>query len=182
MTADVSRVDVRSRTAYLKGISFTGDKETLSVPDNSGTDANRISQDTLAVSSPLKTDLQSDNNIPVLNSGEINEYSKLLWEMNEAKKQAEEFGKGLEVLRKCLIISMLIIAGDIVSLEDHRFLRENEPEMYFKAITLRRVREDPREYKRISEEKDCPKKPVCGTEIPSLSEVVKVENQVLETE
>lgn len=87
-------------------------------------------------------------------SDENNRYLHLFKQLEDAKKQGDSAAKAYEVLRKCMVIAMRIISGDKVPAEDYRFLAENEPEMYSKAIMLRRIKEDPEEYDRLSEDED----------------------------
>jgi len=56
---------------------------------------------------------------------------------------------------KCLQIAIRIISGDKVPMKDEKFLMEHEPEMYFRAILLRRQKEDPKKYKSlVDDDKD----------------------------
>lgn len=56
---------------------------------------------------------------------------------------------------KCLQIAMRIINGDKVPTKDMQFLMENEPELYAKALLLRRQNDKPKKYKSLLEdEKD----------------------------
>lgn len=50
---------------------------------------------------------------------------------------------------KCLQIAIRIISGDKVPMKDEKFLMEHEPEMYFRAILLRRQKEDPKKHKSL---------------------------------
>ena len=71
-----------------------------------------------------------------------------------ARKQSEGAAKEWETLIKCLKIAMRIMSGDIVPKADHRYLAKNEPEMYAKAITLRRHKAEPKKHKRLSEKEE----------------------------
>ena len=55
---------------------------------------------------------------------------------------------------KCSIIASRIIRGDNVSAKDRRFLMENDPHLYLVAILLRVEKEDPEEYKSITDDED----------------------------
>ena len=66
----------------------------------------------------------------------------------EADAAAEAYGD----LGKCILIASRIMAGDKVPPEDHKFLREHDPEMYEQAITLRQEKERPEKHRRLSED------------------------------
>ncbi|MCL1830663.1 MAG: hypothetical protein FWG21_04455, partial [Oscillospiraceae bacterium] len=86
------------------------------------------------------------------------EGEKIRNQIESMKQDGEAAAKALEIQRKCFIIAMRIIRGDDVHPADHRLLAENEPEMYNKAILLRRQKEDPEKHERLSEdekEKSC---------------------------
>ena len=87
-------------------------------------------------------------------SAESIKFLDLLRQLTDARKQGDDYAKSLDTLRKCIVIAMRIIEGDKVPMEDHRFLMENEPEMYYKALMMRRIKEDPDEYDRISEDEE----------------------------
>ncbi|MCL2153557.1 MAG: hypothetical protein FWH57_11490 [Oscillospiraceae bacterium] len=70
-----------------------------------------------------------------------------------ARKQGEGVAEYYRSKLKCLIIAMRIMQGDIVPPEDHRFLLEEDPELYKEAMTMRIEKEDPKEHDRVSEDK-----------------------------
>jgi hypothetical protein len=74
--------------------------------------------------------------------------------IENARQQGDAAAKSLDTQRKCRIIAMRIINGDIVPDADHRFLMENDPEMYKRAIMLRRHKQDPDEYDRLSDDEE----------------------------
>jgi len=78
--------------------------------------------------------------------------------LREGLKQAREAGEGAASAWKekilCLQIAMRIMSGDTVPLEDHRYLRERDAELYSRAIQLRIEKEDPKEYDRLSEDEE----------------------------
>lgn len=57
----------------------------------------------------------------------------------------------LKIHIMCLEISRRIISGDKVPQSDYDFLLENDPEMYARSITMRVLKENPKEYKSLSE-------------------------------
>ena len=69
-----------------------------------------------------------------------------------SRKQSEGAAEGWRVLIRCLKIASRIMNGDIVPKEDHRYLAEHDPKLYAKAITLRVHNDDPKKYKRVSED------------------------------
>ena len=73
-------------------------------------------------------------------------------QMEGARQQGEAKAEALRILRKSLEIAMRIMSGDNVPAADHRFLAENNPELYAKAITMRIAREDPIDYDRLSKD------------------------------
>ena len=69
---------------------------------------------------------------------------------------ADEEDKGADVLVKCLTISRRIMAGDKVPQADHRYLRKHNPELYLKALLLRRPKENPIKHKQLSKKESAP--------------------------
>jgi len=90
------------------------------------------------------------------------EGEKLRLQMENAKQQGKAAAKQYDTLRKCMIIAMRIMDGDIVPKEDYRFLAEHEPEMYKRAIFLRQQKEDPEKHKRLSEDDKAEKHGIYG--------------------
>ncbi|HZJ76938.1 MAG TPA: hypothetical protein VFC70_04440 [Oscillospiraceae bacterium] len=93
-------------------------------------------------------------------SGKINE---LLEEnQNELERIKEQFENSAEdtknsreamkILITCLKISQRIIAGDIVPVKDHKFLREHDPALYAKSVLMRIPKKKPYKYKQLSED------------------------------
>lgn len=74
------------------------------------------------------------------------------WESSQesAKAQAEE----IEILIKCIKISVSIISGDKVPQDDKQFLFEHQPDMYANAIILARKKESPDEKDSVLEDDD----------------------------
>ena len=85
-------------------------------------------------------------------------------QLESARQQGEGIAKSFEIKRKCMLIAMRIMSGDKVPTADHRFLAENEPEMYEKAIMLRAYKEKPVKHKRLSEDEEESKGKISGAE------------------
>lgn len=131
-------------TEYGKGI------QTDAVPErrtSDGSNAKGVSKEVIDSLTILSGDRSAQ-------FSESNRYIDLFRQLGEARSQGEATAKAFENLRKCIIIAMRIMNGDRVPFEDHRFLLENEPEMYYKALMMRRIKEDPEEYDRISEDEE----------------------------
>jgi len=81
-----------------------------------------------------------------------NEMRALREELKRAREAGEGAAEAWKVRIKCLQIAMRIMSGDKVPDEDHRYLREKDPELYGRSITLRIKKKDPKEYDRLSED------------------------------
>jgi len=66
----------------------------------------------------------------------------------------EQEGSLFDVEIKCLKIAMRIMKGDYVPKKDENFLAENEPEMYLRAVLLRKQNEDPEDHDSLLEDKE----------------------------
>ena len=66
--------------------------------------------------------------------------------------QSKEKDDSSNDLLKCIQIAMRIMSGHRVPVKDERFLAETEPEMYLRAVILRRENEDSKDYKSVLEE------------------------------
>lgn len=75
-------------------------------------------------------------------------------QIRQAQEQADAQGEAMENHGKCMLIASRIMSGDKVPKEDEQFLIENNAELYMRAITMRVEKEDPREYDRLSEDKE----------------------------
>jgi hypothetical protein len=82
------------------------------------------------------------------------ERRELSRQMEQARKMGEGVAKQYADKLKCLQIAMRIMQGDKVPPADHRFLSEKEPELYFKAVSMRIEKEDPKEHDRLSEDEE----------------------------
>ena len=78
--------------------------------------------------------------------------------LREELERAGEAGEGAaemwKIEIKCLQIAMRIMSGNKVPPADHRFLMDNKPELYAKAITMKMEKVDPKELDRLSEEEE----------------------------
>lgn len=72
----------------------------------------------------------------------------------ESREQAEAASEGAKVMSRCLRIALSIMAGDRVPIEDEHYLQENEPEMYMRAILMRRMKEDPEDKDSVLEDEE----------------------------
>jgi hypothetical protein len=88
--------------------------------------------------------------------------------------EIKETSNKQDIALKCLIISRRIMAGDKVPVEDHRFLQKHDPELYGKAILMRLPKQDPHEYKRISEDDSNSE----GTAPPPAEEIAEIKLDV----
>ena len=85
-----------------------------------------------------------------------NAYETLSREMERIREQGEAMAEETKKRTKCMIIAMRIIAGDEVPVKDHRYLAENDPALYGRALMMRMQRPDPIKHKQISEDEDDP--------------------------
>ena len=87
------------------------------------------------------------------------ELKRIKEEMEKTREKAEADAKMWKTISKCLTIAMRIMMGDIVPVQDEKFLMENDRELYSKAITLRTgiqsiKNKDPKKHKSILDEND----------------------------
>ncbi len=78
--------------------------------------------------------------------------------IEEMKRDLERIAQAAENnpyenMIKCMKIAMRIIAGDEVPNRDKRFLAENEPAMFSRAILLRKHKDKPKKYDSLLEDK-----------------------------
>ncbi len=82
------------------------------------------------------------------------ELERLRAELDASNKQVESMKEAFDVLIKCLKISSNIISGNEVSHLDHKFLMDNDPELYMMSISVSIKNDDPKRVKQISEDQD----------------------------
>lgn len=111
----------------------------------------KFNDDTVSISDEARALLAED--------GKLNPYAEKAREVAEILRRLEEAPDPADNPYmdkiKCLQIAMRIMNGDHVPTKDRQFLLENEPEMYSKALLLRRNNNDPKKYKSlIADKKD----------------------------
>ena len=75
-------------------------------------------------------------------------------ELAELMSQECEQSNAMDIWRKKAIllkIAIRIMNGDDVPLRDHKFLAEHDIDLYKKAVSLRRVNDDPEEHDALSD-------------------------------
>lgn len=82
------------------------------------------------------------------------------------QQMEEERGK-LKQLMTCMEISRRIAGGDKVPPADHRYLREHDPALYFRSISMRFPKSNPYQYKQISRE-DEPAIDISAVDTPTV--------------
>lgn len=83
-----------------------------------------------------------------------NNYLKIVKEMLENLQiDSEEENDYFSDRLKCIKIAMRIINGDEVPEKDKKFLAKTDPEMYFKAILLKRQNENAKKYDSVLNDK-----------------------------
>lgn len=75
-------------------------------------------------------------------------------EAEAAKEQVKAEEDALNIYATCLEIARRISSGDKVPTKDHQFLIKHNPALYGKALTMRIPKEDPKEYKQLSEDEE----------------------------
>ena len=103
---------------------------------------------------------------------------EVIRQLREANKQAEAAAGAFDSLRRLLIIAMRIMRGDNVPHQDHRFLAENDPELYAKAMSLRITKEDPEDHDRLSEDEDFALEVSGGREMGRAPDIQPASTQV----
>lgn len=61
----------------------------------------------------------------------------------------DESSEKISELSRCLTISSRIMSGDKVPMKDEKYLREKRPEMYSRAIMLRKQKLEPKKHKSV---------------------------------
>ncbi|HAK43853.1 MAG TPA: hypothetical protein DCM59_15555 [Clostridium sp.] len=88
-----------------------------------------------------------------------NEKEAYLEAMNQqlkiSGKQAKAEKEKLKVLVTCLEIARRISGGDKVPQADHQYLIKHDSALYARSIMMRFPKNDPHEYKQLSEDSDC---------------------------
>lgn len=75
-------------------------------------------------------------------------------QLDSIKEQEKAGEEGWEDFGKCLKIAASIAAGDNVPQQDMQFLQEHNPELFMKAMLLRRPKEDPEDCDSVLEDEE----------------------------
>jgi len=88
-----------------------------------------------------------------------NEKEAYLETMNQqlktSGKQAKAEKEKLKIMITCLEISRRIVGGDKVPQPDHQYLMKHDSALYGRSIMMRFPKNNPHEYKQLSEDSDC---------------------------
>lgn len=79
-------------------------------------------------------------------------------QLNTSGKQMEAEREKLKILLNCLEISRRIAGGDKVPQADHQYLMKHDSALYARSILMRFPKNNPHEYKRLTEDKECQNK------------------------
>lgn len=79
-------------------------------------------------------------------------YKELREGLINADKAAEGAHEPFDDMLKCIKISMRIVNGDIVPMQDEKFLAEKNPKLYSMSMNMRRIKIDPEEFESILDE------------------------------
>lgn len=80
--------------------------------------------------------------------------SFLQQQLDSIKEQEKAGEEGWESFGKCLEIAGRIAAGDNVPQQDMQYLQEHNPDLFMKAMLLRRPKEDPEDYESVLEDEE----------------------------
>ncbi|HBC98070.1 MAG TPA: hypothetical protein DC034_14930 [Clostridium sp.] len=75
-------------------------------------------------------------------------------QVNLTGEQIKAEREKLKIMLTCLEISRRITAGDKVPAADHKYLLKHDSALYARSITMRFPKNNPHEYKRISEDEE----------------------------
>ncbi len=78
------------------------------------------------------------------------ELERLRAELDASNKQVEAMKETFDVLIKCMKISGNIISGNKVPASDHKFLMDNDPDLYMLSISTVQENDDPKKMKQVS--------------------------------
>ena len=82
------------------------------------------------------------------------DYEELLEELKRSRESTESAKDSSDDFIKCLLIAQRIMSGDRVPLKDEKFLAENQPDLYLRAILMKSTKSDPKKYKSLIEDKE----------------------------
>ncbi len=90
--------------------------------------------------------------------------------LEKSREAAEEQGEGFGDLAKALEIARRILNGDIVPQQDEKFLMEFNSEIYMRVKSMAKMKEEPKEYDTLLEEKEEDNKSREPEEAPMIKE------------
>ena len=82
------------------------------------------------------------------------DYQELLDELERSRESDEGAKKFSEDHIKCLQIAIRIMNGDRVPLKDEKFLAENQPDLYLRAMLMKATKVEPTKYKSLIEDEE----------------------------
>ncbi len=80
--------------------------------------------------------------------------SDMQQQLDNAKQAAEAKMEETKMKLRCLQIALSIMNGDNVPPEDEKYLMDHDPELHFRAIMMRRLKEDPEEKESVLEDEE----------------------------
>lgn len=81
-------------------------------------------------------------------------YQELLEELERSRESTESAKDSSQDYIKSLVIAQRIMSGDRVPLKDEKFLAENQPELYLRAMLMKTTKVDPKKYKSLIEDEE----------------------------
>ena len=81
-------------------------------------------------------------------------YQELLEELERLREATEGAKDSSEDFIKCLLIAQRIMSGDRVPLKDEKFLAENQPDLYLRAMLMKTTKVDPKKHKSLIEDEE----------------------------
>lgn len=94
----------------------------------------------------------SETQEQVTPTGAKNDYQDFTEQLENMRAQSNAMADSAKVRMKCLLIATRIMSGDEVPNTDHRYLAQNDPELYTRAVSLRTENPDPKKHKSIAED------------------------------
>lgn len=141
---------IRNVNRIKEDIFYTQNK----IPTNTQIFKENFHKDTVSISSGAQTLFTEKENLKeAIEINPIDDRNQSLIEfIDQLHMQSEEKDNSSNDLLKCIQIAMRIMSGHRVPVKDEKFLAETEPEMYLRAVMLRRENEDSKDYKSVLEE------------------------------
>ena len=107
-------------------------------------------EDRLALSQQALRMLEEQNR----KAREERERRRLEQEKNAGKSELDAVTKALKAMQRCQKIAARIIAGDKVPPEDEKYLMDNDPQGYQLAMSMRKLKKDPKEWESVLENEE----------------------------